>query len=337
MSAKRHHYVPRFLVARFASPPSARGTLLQLDRGTGRVLRTSPSNAAVIGRYYDFTTGGDEFPPDGAENLLGVVEGAAAPLVRRLAAPGSTLRDDERLTMALFVALLFLRVPAQREWLRLIDERAGRKLVRDIAKQSEVFRDAMQAIGETSDPPEIEENRRQLLASLSHGGIEFEAPPERQIAMMFELALDLAWDIAAMSWVVLRAPDSRRFVLGDSPVTMYDPKLKGPRGNALCSSPEAETVVPLDPAFALCIRPYGEEFDKRTLTASELLEINLRTYAWAQRWIFGFAQGDLTDLRAEAKRHRARVAKRRPRSPTIVLDAQLVDGRRSLEVVAPTR
>ncbi|HTU13672.1 MAG TPA: DUF4238 domain-containing protein [Solirubrobacterales bacterium] len=333
MTAKRHHYVPRFLVARFANPAGPRGTLVQLDRGTGRALRTSPTNAAVIGHYYDFTTGGDDFPVDGVEDVLGIVEGATAPLIAGLATPNAVLGDEDRLTLALFVAFLFLRVPSQRAWLRLIDERAGKKMVRDMAEQPEIFQIAMKEIGEPAD----EEDRRRLIESLDRGGIEFKAPPERQLTMMMGLAIDLAWEIAAMSWSILRTPKTGRFVLGDSPVTMFDPTLKPPRGNALRSSEKAETVVPLDPNFALAIRPVGDEFDEQILGNSELLDINLRTYAWADRWVFGFSQNDLTGLRAQAKRRPSRVAVRRPLPPAVVLDAELIDGRRSIDVVEHTR
>lgn len=330
MAAKRHHYVPRFLIARFADPPRG-GQIVQLDKSTGRCVPTTPRNSAVIGRYYDFTTGGDEIPVEMPEDTLSLVENETAPLVEALATPGTLLTDSERLTVALFAALLSLRTPHGRDWLKLIEERSARKFLVDVSEQPEVFERIFAEIGEAGDP---EVSRRNLARSLSREGVQIQAPPERQIAMMFALALDLAPVMTEMAWTILRAPESERLILGDSPLTMYDPEVEGRRrGHGLYSSPLAETVLPLDPAFALRLSPAGDDLPDVKVDVPTIRDLNLRTYAWAQRFVFGQSQAHVTGARAYARRHKAEAAVRAPRRPRLVLDSTLIDGRRSVEVI----
>lgn len=305
-----------------------------LDKSSGRPRAVNPTNAAVIGRYYEWATGGEDITPTWAEETLEIVESASAPLISDLG-NGSRLSDADRITVALFVALLALRVPQRRDWLKAAEEGMARKHLLDIAEQESVFEQAMRVSGEpTDDPDETERQRINLLEALKGERIDVEAPPERTISLMFELALDLTDVVWDMSWTLLRAPDNHHFVIGDCPVTMFDPEPSGlSGGNALLSSPKAETVLPLDPEFALLLTPGPRGLDETVIDGTRLGELNLRSYAWAERWLMGRSQGDVADVRAAAKKSRRRVAALAPRHPRLVFESKLVDGRHTVAVV----
>jgi hypothetical protein len=58
------------------------------------------------------------------------------------------------------------------------------------------------------------------------------------------------------SWAVIRAPADKQFVLPDMGITLYDPTPRMPTSAlGFGSSPNAETVVPADPSFALALMP----------------------------------------------------------------------------------
>jgi len=131
--------------------------------------------------------------------------------------------------------------------------------------------------------------------------------------------------------VVVRAPATAAYVLADEPVTVYEVEEgHACRSSAPLASVTAEMVVPLDPRFALVLSPNaevlagaardngralreitGEEiaaqinrpvvWEERDATAEQIREMNLRSYAHAQNWMYGETQAALTDLRHLAR------------------------------------
>src|ERR671925_2277234 len=102
--AKRHHFVPEFLLRRFSAQRNGRHRLCQLDVHTGKPVWVDPGTAASRRQLYSL--------PDregGTHNLIegyfSIVEGHAAAAIHRLC---DTARLDlsDRSTIAFFIALL---------------------------------------------------------------------------------------------------------------------------------------------------------------------------------------------------------------------------------------
>ena len=50
--AKRHHFIPRFLLRQFSANPTASNPLIcRLDKAAGRIASNAISNEAVIGQF----------------------------------------------------------------------------------------------------------------------------------------------------------------------------------------------------------------------------------------------------------------------------------------------
>jgi hypothetical protein len=161
--------------------------------------------------------------------------------------------------------------------------------------------------------------------------------------------------------------DTDEFVIGDNPVSLYDPRPLFPGGGVgLMSSPGTETFLPLAPRLGLLLRPTmdawtwfranGERFkdlkdDERWNEVIDLegpwaegvptktfaLDLNLRSYAQTDRFVFG-SQRVLQDLRSGRHAHAARlgaVARRGPRSHFVEGDHQ--DGFEIKQTFAPQR
>src|ERR1700721_2779820 len=76
-TARRHHFVPSFALARFATPPKREGVLFAMDTASGKPDKTTPDHSAFVEELYSQETeaGTDRW----LEAFLAVVENYAAP------------------------------------------------------------------------------------------------------------------------------------------------------------------------------------------------------------------------------------------------------------------
>jgi hypothetical protein len=108
--ARKHHYVPSFLLARWAMPQARDGRLFSLEVSSGKVTQQKPGKVALKKDLYTL----DRYAKTvdlAIEAFLSVIEGHASdPIKRPGAAPGA-LSDDDRATIAFFLALQQGRTP----------------------------------------------------------------------------------------------------------------------------------------------------------------------------------------------------------------------------------
>ena len=105
---KRQHFVPRFYLRNFCDVD---GYIWTHDSRRGTARRSTPENTAFETNIYS-PVGDDGGRSDEIEVFLAEIESAAAPLLLRLSSR-EKLDDEEKATMALFIASLFVRSPAQ--------------------------------------------------------------------------------------------------------------------------------------------------------------------------------------------------------------------------------
>ena len=186
------------------------------------------------------------------------------------------------------------------------------------------------AIGD-DEPQQIEAMRQRMLAGLKNGSIAF--PDERQLGLHygFHGAGDTAQTIFQMPWVLLRADElAGEFITSDTGLAMVDPHPRYPwTGNSLMSSSHAQTTIPLTATDCLVLLA-GEPSGARTVRAAtrrDVEEINLRTYGWAHRHIFGRTQDAVTSVRMLARRDRSRVPAPKPYRQVLLFEAELGDDR----------
>jgi hypothetical protein len=161
--------------------------------------------------------------------------------------------------------------------------------------------------------------RLEMLDDLDAGRIAIESTPSREVAMMFLAADNVAEKlIRDFTWVVARAPGGAELVLPSMGITLYDPTPPHPgSGPGFQSSPNAETVLPVDPSFALALSPGPPEWREAAIDEAAVEDINLRAYAWSDAAFYGRSQKTVADVRTLARRQRARVGAYEPRGGTI--------------------
>jgi hypothetical protein len=301
---KRHHYVPRFLLKRFAEHPDAKKpSVWWLSKATGANARRNVENEAVIGHYYRISNATD-VPAGFPEKVLSDIEGPAAEAIREVETQPRSLSLEHRQALALFVVLQHKRTPAGREHLRFVDELTHRLLTEVNLNNPESWADAMKTTGDFESDEQAERERLETLRDFQEGRVIVESTPDREIAGMFLAAPEVSSFLAtdAFSWSLLQPNGEQRFVLGDSPVALYETGSPEKPGGLGFAAPGVETTLPLSPTTCLLLRPRAES-RLRVIPVDDnaVRHINLRSYAWAQRCIWGASHQDVVDVRIAAK------------------------------------
>jgi len=184
--------------------------------------------------------------------------------------------------------------------------------------------------GEMADD-EAERLRQRMIQEIDSGNLAVEYPHRYYVVSTMQYLAHQAEIAANMSWAVMRAPKGSEFAVGDNVVTMYDLTLvgsNGPTGNALASSPFAETVLPVDRRVAVRLTVDCDDWTDAEIDPGLVDELNLRSYAWADGDVYGSSQALVVGVRGQARRHPTLRAKFAPRRGSLLIenDYPLVGG-----------
>jgi hypothetical protein len=316
--ARRHHFVPSFALSKFATPQKRDGVLFQLDTKTGQPKKMTPDQSCFVEELY--TQEDDTGTQDRVlEAFFSIVENYAAQALGRFLADPFELTDEDRQTIAYYLAFQYQRTPVvlehsaktQQAMMAIVMGLQFANAERFKAKHREIFKN------EASDE-EIEQLRQRTLELLKSGEIADDKPELAAFQMMLRTADIVASVIASMTWGLVEAKEDA-FVTSDRALAMHDPKPKAPwSGHALQSSEEAETTFPLTPKECLVLLQTDSPIATGQADAEGVREINLRTYGWASQYIYGRTQEVVERVRKQAKDNAALVIRPRTQKPVIL-------------------
>ena len=283
--ARNQHYVPSFLLARWATPQTRDGRLFSLMVASGDVTQRKPGKVALLRDLYTL----DRFEKSVnlvIEAFLGVIEGYAADPIKRLGAAPAAICDDDRATIAFFLALQQGRTPTglsqHRQVAQTAAEAALHSFFRDKAAVASRYREK---INRNATDDEIRNWAIEQITAFKEGRQTIELPDEAPFQAMLMSVSSVAAVVAQMNWTLLVG--NSEFVTSDRGLAMWDPQLRASRGNAWESSPAAETTVPVAPNACLKLTPGAGGFAMEHVDTATVGTINLRTYGWAEQAIFG--------------------------------------------------
>jgi hypothetical protein len=344
MPAARHHTVSAFLLDRFARDTDRGRRVCMLDKKTGKPTAVSPRDAAVRRHFYSLDVDGRRDPA--VEHVLSVIEGIAAKLVRSLDESEFPIGID-RLELGLFVAVCWLRTPTQREQMASLMEQVTAAMVSESFKLDPA---AAQRAAAATDidltPEEVEASRRDLVEGLDDGRYGVEIQKNAMIGYLLEGAQSSSWTMFLLDWTLVRAEEGSEFILGDNPVSLYDQMPVFPGGGVgILSSPNTQMFMPIGPSVgilleantrvwswardnleklhamtdeerAAAVDPHEGRWGEGIATPEFVQELNLRSYANAERFIFG-SQKAVQDIHAARTRHGVRLGQVTPRGPRL--------------------
>lgn len=320
-AARKQHYVPSFLLARWASPQNRDGALWALTVGSGDVAKRKPGKVALQKDLYTLDKGTASINLV-IEAFLGIVEEHAADAIKRVAAAPQNISDDDRWTIAYFLAIQQGRTPPGLEQHRSVARAAAEQTLHAFFKdKAAVAGHYREKVNPTADMAEIRAFAISEIKAFQDGKRTIELPKEAPFQAMLMTVSQNALVVVQMQWTLLTA--SEEFIVNDRGLAMWDPNLPETGGNAWMSSPQAETTVPVGPTACLKITPGRESFTVEPADATLVADTNLRTYGWSDAAIFGTNEQVLRDVHAEAQTHPASVP--RPVVPVIHADGAARD------------
>lgn len=321
--AQRHHFVSAFALARFATPVGSRkGWMFQLDVRSGTPKRTRPEDAAFVKDLYTYKDDQGELSRT-VESFFSIVEKHAAPPLDRLRSDPSSISPEDRFTIAFFLAFQESRTPAgliRSERMR----RATFELKASMDLSSlEAFREAFKCdLTESMSLDELESMRKRMQKQLLDGEVGFESPRTGALVQILEGATEIAELIYSLDWIVLTAEEAE-FITSDRPISMVDHAPPHPwSGNAWSSSADALSFYPLSPTRGLFMMPGDHDLSIATSEPSQVRRLNLMTYGWAERFVYGTSQEVVSRVRQQARDHPAEVANPRPPKQVLYFPAE---------------
>jgi hypothetical protein len=217
--AKRHHTVPVFYLRGFASDDQI-GTV----RLPGEHRFTQSVADAAVGRNF-YAVEGHPHGADVVEKALSEVEGATAPILKKIEVGTWPLGPEDRTALGYFIALQATRVPAQR---RTMDHLAAQLLRLQIGASGKAgLRQQLQRLGRELSDEELDSLWE---ATTRPEGPRIKRPKAAHIDQMLKLADEITKYILGRPWSLARFV-RRSLITSDSPVGLVgDPDEEPWRG-----------------------------------------------------------------------------------------------------------
>jgi hypothetical protein len=324
--AKRQHFIPRFVLSRFARCDGKREFFFQLDVNSGKASRIAPGQAASRRHFYAIVDEEGQ-RSNRVEGFLALVESHAAVALDPLLDNPAGLAPADRATLSFFFALLDGRTPGSADRMAVSSSSIMRMLFTTEFADTETFAATYRKLfGDASDDT-IEDFRQGLLCDLKEGRVDFADPRAHAFGLNFGAAGAAAPIIYDMHWTLLRRPAA--FITSDRGVAMYDPKPRFPwSGQAWVSSPNVQVTIPLSSDCCLLLDHREQATEVVDVDEQTAGAINLRTYGWAGDYIYGQSQELVAHVRRLAKQRPGEIVRPIPQHHVLLLETD--PGDRSL-------
>jgi Protein of unknown function (DUF4238) len=287
---QRHHYTPEFMLKKFRG---AGRKLFQLDKTDGSCEEIKPKDAAWEENLYAVESiTGDH---DGIiEGFFSVAENFAASSLSLLLTTPARLTESDRGNLAFLLAIQEQRAPG---WLEEFDQR--------LAQAGTVW--AAVELANLDGPKGKKRRAREAAKALTDGRVTISPTRENLLTTALLGLASTVGPAYRLPWTVLRAREGA-FVTSDRPLTVHDPAPPHKfSGAAWMSSQMAVTTMPLSSTACLRICPSDRSRFTQRDTTKQVDRINLRTYGWATRYVYGPSVKILEELHVRALAHPERV------------------------------
>jgi hypothetical protein len=303
MGPKKHHFVPQMHLRLFSVDRKGK-QLVAFDKEKRATYPVAVEDAAAQGGYYTYETETGA-PSLEFEALLAKIEGYAQLALNRLRAQqpppfGGSLTVDagDREWLAGYVALQFLRVPAQREQMQGMWNLLG-TMQADIG-----LRDPDQyikkEIARGTTRAEAERMRDEALASLQAGRIRVTSDPVLGLHYIQQGVGPVTQHVKYMRWLLLKRFEPPYFLLSDNPVQLWPPEGHPSFLGVGFATPGAYVTMPIDPMTLLVATklPLAPEAVARAKT-EDVFRLNGKLWRRASRFVYAPSAADLEATRAQ--------------------------------------
>lgn len=244
---KRHHYVPRMYLGRFA-----RQDQVFVRRRDGKSFTANCINVAVESGFYDVRASNEaDAPSKVVEETLADVEGRVGAAFEEIDCTGAPpqVGSENRDALATYLALQMTRTPEQRERTlfpeRLAEYLGDRELTREAV--AEYLRDVH--LGFAPSESEAQGAFDFANVALRDRGV---LTPEFAMSAMFRSVTEIAPRLHDLSWSV-EHERKRRFIASDTPLVVWRPPTRRDAYEGVGVANADELRFPLDPEKQLVL------------------------------------------------------------------------------------
>lgn len=280
----KQHYLPKFYLDGFTEPHAEKlrtPYCWLYYRCEGRWKKRAPKNIATKTDLYSITD--DEGTRhDELEKFLSSVESQTAKIMASVIAKGRKLEGEDRQWLALFIAVMFNRLPAYLDqWVQSIIqvETSRMELLRGhplafYALKKQYEHKTGKKLPDSFGPEHLDPKRYKIVPS-----------KEFVLSLALSPVNLMAKVLADMSWTLLSAPGDSAFVTSDYPSCAVNPRLQGtPYGPGLLQR-NVELTLPISRTIAMVIAWGGKRSCYLEATPPQVREVNIRTISGASEFI----------------------------------------------------
>jgi hypothetical protein len=280
-ASEAHHYIPKFYLKGFMDKDHE---LWVYEKNATAPRRSTPKMEGHRENYYTF----DDFglPDSSTERMLSRTESLAAPIFKKLANPQFEITNEQREMLYSFIALMFVRVPAYREYINKIASDCAKRISQEQARDRDSFyafiRRYEAQTGQTLG--DLEELRR-FAASDNY------TVTQRSVGFNLLLTFGSFFPIAKLLETEFRhdlyySPQSSPFLTCDNPIATIEPQGDGTaRAGVGFSRPGTQIVYPLNKRSCV-ILSRGARGEKISVNEKRVRMINDAIMAYAQRYVY---------------------------------------------------
>ena len=271
---RRHHYVPRFYLGRFADQ---KGRLRAFDRQKGVYITTS-ANAVAVERDFYRLPENLAVPANFLEEMLSAQESKAAEAMRSIVAAGR-VQGSHRESLILHLALQFLPTQRHRRTTKEMTERT-------ITLQTQV--EISRRLSEGEFETEYERTLAERVLRQLRDGELIVGPQEQALVGLSLSSLSQIVSILRSGWNwILVIVSAAKFITSDNPICFLgEPESGSPASNVGVAN-ALEIWFPLDPRHALVLsRDQSLASPLLELSNGHVRTINLRIALESERWSF---------------------------------------------------
>ena len=275
---KRHHFLPEFYLSGF----TRKGMLSIYDRKKKQYRVQAPRNTAVIGHYYAFLNKNGEVDYS-VEKMLSQIEGRAKPVIRKLE-HDEGISTEERIDLAIFLGILFARVPkAERE-----NEEIADATIKQLTKH--MFPTVEAVTAHLEERGKLGEISPDYFFKFIHNE-EYAVKGNRNwaVEMLLESGPDIGRALAMMDWMVIHAEPRASFITTDSPFGYIVPEEYQRSGEPVLgvASQKITKVIPLTASIALLVGKDGGALGHFECNRDHVDELNVFVATEADRYVLG--------------------------------------------------
>src|SRR5215207_6191786 len=206
--AKRHHFLPQFLLRGVAQERGGKERLFQMHTASRGAPRLVDLRAAASRRRLYTAIDEDGEPSNRNEGYLALVESHAAPALRRLMDDPASLSPAERVMISFFVALQTMRTPTAAQQVTALANAAFQTVASELLSDRRAFAERYrEASGSLADDDEIERLRQEMLDGIRGGRVRVSGEGGAAFGSALEVAISNVPAVFAFDWTLLHAPE----------------------------------------------------------------------------------------------------------------------------------